>query len=105
MTTYFEHIAAAYVRGKLGPSVPEMLSSTVLSELTGTDLEVILEAGRNAGLRLHRFKRTMGLARVERVLGVLRGTRLPRDTVPVCLRSQPLPVLPHARARPHVPRL
>jgi 2-polyprenyl-3-methyl-5-hydroxy-6-metoxy-1,4-benzoquinol methylase len=73
MTTYFEHIAAAYVRGKLGLSLPEMLSSTVISELTNTDLELILEAGRNAGLRLHRFKRTMRLARVERVLGILRG--------------------------------
>jgi ubiquinone/menaquinone biosynthesis C-methylase UbiE len=73
MTTYFERIAAAYVRGKIGPSLPENLSRTVLSDLEKTNLELILEAGRNAGLRLHRFKRTMGLARVERVLGVLRG--------------------------------
>ena len=73
MTTYFEQIAAAYVRGKIGPSLPKRSSQTVLSDLTNTDLDALLEAGRNAGLRLHRFKRTMGLARVERVLGILRG--------------------------------
>lgn len=73
MTAYFESIAAAYVRGKLGPDVPEAWSQTALDQLEQTDLDALLEAGREAGLRLHRFKRTMGLARVERVLGVLRG--------------------------------
>jgi ubiquinone/menaquinone biosynthesis C-methylase UbiE len=37
------------------------------------ELALLLEAGPQAGLRLHRFKRTMGLPRVARVLGVLRG--------------------------------
>ncbi len=73
MTAYFERIAAAYVRGKLGSSLPSRLSESALSDLETTDLDAILQAGREAGLRLHRFKRTMGLARVERVLGILRG--------------------------------
>src|SRR5262249_27765160 len=35
--------------------------------------EELLELGRNAGLKLHRFKRTIELPRVRAVLGVLRG--------------------------------
>src|SRR5207237_88288 len=30
-------------------------------------------AGQEAGLRLHKFKRTAGLPRVQKVLGILRG--------------------------------
>ncbi len=73
MTAYFERIAAAYVRGKLASRLPSGRSESALSDLEQTDLDAILQAGREAGLRLHRFKRTMGLARVERVLGILRG--------------------------------
>ncbi len=73
VTALFERIAAAYVRGKIGSILPEALSGSALETLTPDDLSAILEAGREAGLRLHRFKRTMGLARVERVLGALRG--------------------------------
>jgi 2-polyprenyl-3-methyl-5-hydroxy-6-metoxy-1,4-benzoquinol methylase len=73
VTAYFERIAAAYVRGKIAASLSESLMRDDLQTLRNTDLDAILEAGREAGLRLHRFKRTMGLARVERVLGTLRG--------------------------------
>jgi Methyltransferase domain len=73
VTAYFERIAAAYVRGKLGSHLPLGFSESILSDLEDTDLDAILQIGREAGLRLHRFKRTMGLARVERVLGTLRG--------------------------------
>lgn len=38
----------------------------------GTNEEVF-EQGRSAGLKLHKFKRTAGLPRVQKVLGVLRG--------------------------------
>ena len=38
--------------------------------------------GRERGLRLHRFKRTMGLPRVARVLGVLRSLQ-PRDLLDI----------------------
>jgi SAM-dependent methyltransferase len=73
VTAYFERIAAAYVRGKIGSSLPESWMLDDLQTLEDTDLDAILQAGREAGLRLHRFKRTMGLARVERVIGILRG--------------------------------
>ena len=54
-------LAAAYVRGKL----PEAASDL--------DDEKLLELGRAAGLKLHRFKRTIELPRVRAVLGILRG--------------------------------
>lgn len=57
---YYVDLAAAYVRGKR----PD------LTELTG---DALFAAAREAGLRLHRFKRTAGLPRIRRVLGVLRG--------------------------------
>ena len=59
---YFSRIAAAYVRGRLGITRPER----------EVDADVVTR-GLGAGLRLHRFKRTMGLARVSRVLGILQG--------------------------------
>jgi len=41
----------------------------------GLDDEAALAAAAGAGLRPHRFKRTAGLPRVRRVLGVLRAFR------------------------------
>lgn len=67
-TPLYIRLAAAYVRGRLG--VP---SDLPLSELDDADLQELVRLGRERGLRLHRFKRTMGLARVARVLGVLKG--------------------------------
>lgn len=64
----FLPFAAAFVRGTLGHGIV-----TPLSDLTEAELEAIVNTGMDAGLRLHRFKRTMGLKRVERVLGILRG--------------------------------
>lgn len=57
---YYIDIAVAYVRGKLPGLGP-------------CSAEETLAAGAKAGLRLHRFKRTAGLDRVRRVLGVLKG--------------------------------
>lgn len=54
----YADLAAAYVRGRR----PD------LAALKDADL---LAAGRAAGLKLHRFKRTMGLPRVKAVLGAL----------------------------------
>ena len=65
---YFERLAAAYVRGRL----PE-LSQGELDALSPTQHEECVAAGLERGLRLHRFKRTMDLPRVKRVLGVLQG--------------------------------
>jgi len=73
---YFERIAAAYVRGYRGenaPALPPDLSEPALHTLTTEQCAEIVRRGQEAGLRLHRYKRTMGLARVERVLGVLKG--------------------------------
>ncbi len=68
----YSRLAAAYVRGKLTPA-PAAGSAPPLAALEEAEVEAILRQGREAGLRLHRFKRTMELARVARVLGVLRG--------------------------------
>lgn len=58
---YFTRLAAAYVRGKLG------LDASRLSQ------EELIAAGLASGLRLHKFKRSTELARVRKVLGILRG--------------------------------
>ncbi len=56
----YTRFAAAYVRGHR----PDLDG--------GSDDEVVLR-GTEAGLRLHRFKRTRALPRIGRVLGTLRG--------------------------------
>jgi 2-polyprenyl-3-methyl-5-hydroxy-6-metoxy-1,4-benzoquinol methylase len=61
VTRYYEQLAAAYVRG----NVPDQAAGKSDAEL--------LALGRSAGLKLHRFKRTMDLPRVRAVLGVLRA--------------------------------
>jgi hypothetical protein len=50
---YYTELAAAFVRGRLG-------------EFPGLTPEEIIEAGRAAGLRLHKFKRQAELPRVRR---------------------------------------
>src|SRR5262249_38904475 len=56
----YENLAAAYVRGSL-------------AQAAGASDAEALAFARAAGLKLHRFKRTMELPRVRTVLGVLRG--------------------------------
>jgi ubiquinone/menaquinone biosynthesis C-methylase UbiE len=41
--------------------------------MRGAQLDAVIAAGTSAGLRLHRFKRTMELPRVRKTLGALRG--------------------------------
>jgi ubiquinone/menaquinone biosynthesis C-methylase UbiE len=73
----FLPFAAAFVRGKRlavdGIHLDDELARTPLDCLSPEQLGRIIDHGLAAGLRLHRFKRTMGLRRVERVLGILRG--------------------------------
>lgn len=57
---FYLELAAAFVRHQL----PGALDGTP---------EQLVQAGLQAGLRLHRFKRTSDLPRVRRVLGILRG--------------------------------
>lgn len=73
----FACLAAAYVRGKLvrQPEAvsPPALFGVPLDTLDEADLQALILLGCQRGLRLHRFKRSMGLPRVNRVLGILRG--------------------------------
>lgn len=77
--TYYAPFAAAYVRNKLGDTPAHQahnaLFSRPLETLTHADLELLIQMGLDAGLRLHRFKRTMDLPRVRKVLGILKGLR------------------------------
>lgn len=61
MEGLYQELAEAYARGML----PE-----AADRASGDDL---LDQARAAGLKLHRFKRTMDLPRVRAVLGALRG--------------------------------
>ncbi len=58
---FYTDLAVAYVRGMR----PDLV-------VGGDDAATIARA-RSAGLRLHRFKRTATLARVSKVLGLVRG--------------------------------
>ena len=57
---YYDELAAAFVRGRLGPA-------------DDSDVAATLARGRAAGLQLHKFKRAVELPRVRKVLGVLRA--------------------------------
>lgn len=78
---YYQRLAAAYVRGTLGQAsefdAPEAairdLFAAPLDDLAPDQLQAIVQRGLDSGLRLHRFKRTMGLPRVDKVLGILCG--------------------------------
>lgn len=70
MTTesHYLRLAAAFVRGRLSLELDQPLDS-----LSERRCEELCEQGTAAGLKLHKFKRTMGLERVRQVLGVVRG--------------------------------
>ncbi|HLK57798.1 MAG TPA: class I SAM-dependent methyltransferase [Chthonomonadaceae bacterium] len=73
----FLPLAAAFVRGSLldtpfSPSQPELLQKP-LGDLSEAEKRSLVRLGTEEGLKLHKFKRTMGLPRVTRVLGILRG--------------------------------
>jgi hypothetical protein len=76
-TLYYDTLAAAFVRGKLlhdpVAKTQSELFGTPLEELSQGELQDIVQLGLDHELRLHRFKRTMGLARVQKVLGILKG--------------------------------
>ncbi len=82
MRTPFEgyrRLAAAFVRGRAIGGWPATLDESAcrrpLDELTDAELDAMIRAGSEAGLRFHGFKRTAGLPRVSRVIGMLRGLR------------------------------
>ncbi len=57
----YSELAAAYVRGQLQQSEPNLSDDDLIAH------------GRAAGLKLHRFKRTKELPRIRAVLGVLKA--------------------------------
>ena len=73
---YFLTPAGAFVRGRLGIEGPS------LEALSLAELDALRRAGEAAGLRLHKFKQTMGLPRVSRVLGILHGVQ-PTDLLDI----------------------
>ena len=83
---YFLQTAAAFVRGRRQQADAVTLTAaqatTPLDQLTPAELTAIFQAGEASGLKLHKFKRTMSLARVKRVLGVLQGLA-PRNLLDV----------------------
>jgi len=74
-TPLYTHLAAAYVRGKLAhlPDSDRALFDAPLDTLDDAQCAALIQLGRLHALRLHRFKRTMGLPRVAKVLGALKG--------------------------------
>lgn len=73
---YYARLAAAFVRGTLQAppaDTPADLFALPLESLSAAQAQTLIDVGLAAGLRLHRFKRTMGLPRVRAVLGALRG--------------------------------
>jgi 2-polyprenyl-3-methyl-5-hydroxy-6-metoxy-1,4-benzoquinol methylase len=77
---YYSNYAAAYVRGMAIQSqleLPTLLLQKELDGLTREEIEEILSAGKNAGLKLYRFKNAHDeLPRVRRVLGFLRSIEM-----------------------------
>jgi ubiquinone/menaquinone biosynthesis C-methylase UbiE len=71
----YTRLAAAYVRGMCSPAAAEdtALFTAPLDTLDAAQLDALLQIGHAAELRMHRFKRTMGLPRVAKVLGILKG--------------------------------
>jgi hypothetical protein len=60
---YYISLAAAFVRGKL----------SLAPDAASPSDDELIQLGLRAGLRLHKFKRTMELRRVRCILGALRG--------------------------------
>lgn len=73
---YYQPLTAAYIRGKLrtiaGHEYPELFESA-LDELDDTAIAQLVRLARTHELRLHRFKRSMELPRVQKILGILKG--------------------------------
>ena len=71
-TPLYTRLAAAYVRGKLQHTEDHALAlfDAPLESLDDAQVEQLIVLGRAHSLRLHRFKRTMGLPRVAKVLYV-----------------------------------
>lgn len=73
--SYFEVLAAAFIRSKLrgvSSAYPQLFTRD-LEELSDEECHQLIRLASEQELRIHRFKRTMDLPRVRRVLGILKG--------------------------------
>jgi len=68
---YYLKFAAAYVRGKIQGE--GRLFEQPLEHLSADEYAALFQLGKRGLLKLHRFKRSMELARVSKVLGILKG--------------------------------
>lgn len=75
--TYYTRLGAAYVRGHAqatGTPVLEQRLMRGLGSLTDAEMETVFQAGKDAGLKMYRFKTTHDdLPRVRKVMGFLKG--------------------------------
>jgi hypothetical protein len=70
---YYLRFAAAYTRGKLiSQKPPGTIFKKPLADLSHNDCEHLYQKGLEAGLRMHRFKRSAALPRVQKTLGILK---------------------------------
>lgn len=80
-TEYYLALAAAFVRGKAGEEQQGLTASEkslftkAFDELPEGEMEMLIHLGKERGLRLHRFKKSMELPRVRKVLGILKGVQ------------------------------
>ena len=80
---YFERLVAAFIRGRLPlDQCHAALFNRPLDELSFRERQTLIELARDQELRLHRFKRTMELPRVRKVLGILKGLQ-PRNLLDI----------------------
>lgn len=77
MNQSYKRLAAAYVRGaslRTGmPALPDELRNTALDDLSPEQTDRLIELGREAQLKLYRFKNLGELPRVHKAIGFLRG--------------------------------
>ncbi|MBO0794797.1 MAG: class I SAM-dependent methyltransferase [Ktedonobacteraceae bacterium] len=80
---YFERLVAAFIRGRLPLDQRHVtLFNKPLDELSAAEAQVLIQLAQVQELRIHRFKRTMELPRVRKVLGILRGLQ-PRNLLDI----------------------
>lgn len=73
---YYAELAAAYVRGmarRMGLAIQAELLDKPLEALSESEVELLLDAGRDAALKLYHFKLREELPRVRKVMGFLKG--------------------------------
>lgn len=67
---YYIRPAVAFIRSQLPADATE-IAKTQLAVLSQEQINQLIQLGLEQGLKLHRFKKTMGLPRVSKVIGYL----------------------------------